>query len=350
LYYSLRISLSDKTELLQLVNGEMTNSDLKFLRSEQGAKNRHEFKIEYKPVDLFKLIEEKKSLFNFKEGIQPNKEETKEDYTTSKEELYYWLSFFFTHLGTPNSRYRNESEIQHKTIAKKIGNPYQTITFNALAFLHNTLDTKLVLKRFFPDDSLVKRTQLFDKIEDWNKKLKEDSNYYNIFNFQLFDEFLTELYNKAMDKNLDSNGSFGKDLHNFIVNGLSEVIDVFKVKYPYLDLTPILDNPIITYWNNNLDSVTVLLDLIRNIKNDDENKKEGIKLVKSYIKNIQRAKDKPRTIKGLINKLNEFEFKGKEKISNNLLAIYNALRKDEKADNHDSYLNELYKYLDNLSV
>ena len=251
LYYSLRISLSDKTELLQLVNGEMTNSDLKFLRSEQGAKDRHEFKIEFKPVDLFKLIEDRKSLFNFKENIQPTKEETNVKYTTSKEELYFWLTCFFTHLGTPSSRYRNESEVQHKTIAKKIGSPYLTVTFNALAFLHNTLSTKLVLKRFFPNDNLVKQTPLFGEIEAWNEELKEGSNYYNIFNFQLFDEFLIELYNKAMDKNLDSNGSFGTDLHNFIVNGLAEVIDVFNVKYPYLDLNPILDNPIIKYWNNN---------------------------------------------------------------------------------------------------
>ncbi|WP_341220493.1 hypothetical protein [Polaribacter atrinae] len=349
LYYSLRISLSNKTELLELVNGEMTNSELKFLRSEQGASDRHEFKIEYKPVDLFKLIEDRRSLFNFKENNQPNKEETKEDYNTSVE-LYFWLSFFFTQLGTPALRYRNESEVQHKTIAKKIGNPYQTVTFNALAFLHNTLSTKLVLKRFFPDHNLVKQTPLFDKIEVWNKKLKENSNYYNIFNFQLFDEFLTELYNKAMDKNLDSNGSFGKDLHNFIVNGLSEVINVFKVKYPYLDLTPILDNPIIKYWNENLEAVTTLLDLIRKIKNEDEIKKEAIKLTKSYIKNIKRAKDKPRTIKVLVNKLNEFEFKGKKVIKDTLMNFYEALRNEENKDYHDSYLNELFDYLNNLEA
>jgi hypothetical protein len=347
LYYSLRISLSNKTELLQLVNGEMTNSYLKFLRSEQGASGRHEFKIEYKPVDLFKLISDRKSLFNFKENIQPTKEETKEIYTTSKEELYFWLTFFFTHLGTPNSRYRNESEIQYKTIAKKIGSPYLTVTFNSLAFLHNTLSTKLVLKRFFPDNHLVKQTPLFAEIEAWHEELKEDSNYYNIFNFQLFDEFLTELYNKAMDKNLDSNGSFGTDLHNFIVNGLSEVIDVFKVKYPYLDLTPILDNPIIKYWNKNLDSVTALLDLIRNIKNQDETK-EAVKLAKSYISKIKRAKTHSTSLKTLINKLIKKEFKNKTNIIQFLNNIYSALRNKSQINNHQGYLDELYNYLDNL--
>ena len=347
LYYSLRISLSDKTELLQLVNGEMTNSDLKFLRSEQGAKDRHEFKIEFKPVDLFKLIEDRKSLFNFKENIQPTKEETNVKYTTSKEELYFWLTCFFTHLGTPSSRYRNESEVQHKTIAKKIGSPYLTVTFNALAFLHNTLSTKLVLKRFFPDDNLVKQTPLFADIQEWNEELKEDSNYNNIFNFQLFDEFLTELYNKAMDKNLDSNGSFGKDLHNFVVNGLAEVIDVFNVKYPYLDLTPILDNPIIKYWNNNLDSVTVLLDLIRNVKNQDETK-EAIKLAKSYSIKIKRAKTQSTSLKTLINKLKKKDFKNKTHIINNLDNIYNALRDKNQINNHQGHLDELYDYLDSL--
>jgi transcription initiation factor TFIIIB Brf1 subunit/transcription initiation factor TFIIB len=351
LYYSLRISLSDKTELLQLVNGEMTNSELKFLRSEQGASDRHEFKIEYKPVDLFKLIEDRKSSFNFKENIQPTKEEireeTKEIYTTSKDELYFWLTFFFTHLGTPNSKYRNESEIQHKTIAKKIGSPYLTVTFNSLAFLHNTLSAKLVLKRFFPDDNLVKQTPLFAEIEAWNEELKEDSNYYNIFNFQLFDEFLIELYKKSIDKNLDSNGSFGTDLHNFIVNGLSEVIDVFKVKYPYLDLTPILDNPIIKYWNKNIDSVTALLDLIRNVKNQDETK-EALKLAKSYINKIKRAQVHSTSLKTLINKLKKKDFKNKTHIINNLEKVYNALRDKNQINKHQGYLDELYNYLDNL--
>lgn len=351
LYYSLRISLSNKTELLQLVNGEMTNSELKFLRSEQGASDRHEFKIEYKPVDLFKLIEDRKSSFNFKENIQPTKEEireeTKEIYTTSKDELYFWLTFFFTHLGTPNSKYRNESEIQHKTIAKKIGSPYLTVTFNSLAFLHNTLSAKLVLKRFFPDDNLVKQTPLFAEIEAWNEELKEDSNYYNIFNFQLFDEFLIELYKKSIDKNLDSNGSFGTDLHNFIVNGLSEVIDVFKVKYPYLDLTPILDNPIIKYWNKNIDSVTALLDLIRNVKNQDETK-EALKLAKSYINKIKRAQVHSTSLKTLINKLKKKDFKNKTHIINNLEKVYNALRDKNQINKHQGYLDELYNYLDNL--
>ncbi|PKG51035.1 hypothetical protein [Olleya sp. 1-3] len=330
LYYSIRISLSNRTELIQLINGGMTNPGFKFLPAELKASPRDEFKIEYKPIDLLGLIKSNKTFEN------------------NSIELYYWLSFFFTHLGTPNPRFRDDTEVQHETSINKIGNPHKTVTFNSLAFIHNSLSPRKVVKRFFSEQNIVMKTQLFNDLEIWNNNLTTNSDYYNIFNFQLFDEFLSELYRIASEKNL--NGNFGDDLYNFIINGIEEVVKVFKIKYPYLNLNSLLDNPIIKYWNKNLESITSLLDFIRNIKNEDENRKVAILLAKSYQSNIEKAKNKSRTIKILVNKLKEFEFKEKQEIMDNLMSVYNAYKNESKKDNHVMYIDALYDYLDSLEV
>ncbi|MCD8411791.1 KAP family NTPase [Tenacibaculum finnmarkense] len=364
LYYSLRISLSNKTELIQLINGEMTNSELKFLPSESGASDRHEFIIESNPVELFKLIEDNdsdKSVFiiNFNNPINDSDSENslelnkeKNGSTTNTQELCYWLSFFFTQLGTLESRYRNKPEIQHERsiYRNQKDNSYQKVTFNSVAFIHNTLSPEIVLKRFFSDDNQnqIKNTPLFSALETWNKKLKDDSVYYEIFNFQLFDEFLNELYKVTSKENIK--GNYGTDLYTFIVNGISNVTKVFKVKYPYLDLTPLLENPIIKYWKENLNSVTDLLDRIRDIKKEDKDRKEAIKIAKGYVKNITDSeKDKAITISYLMKKIAGFSFKDKDKIIN-VLTGFQKLFKDAKTDSEKTsdYLKEITYYLNNL--
>jgi len=300
LYYSYRITKSyrSKKYLRSLINGALTNKIHLFFPKEGNRMDarRDEFSIYKKPTDLVELIGEIEGL-NYK-----------------RIEYYYWLTFFFTTLGKTDVSFRSELEIIHETKVIKPGSPFDSVDFNAISFLYNTINPVQSLERFvnssIKEDAM--QTHLYNEMKEWSANLSSSSNYIEIFNFQLFDEFLEEIRKNA-NRRKETFDSYGDRLYEYIVSGISSVTESLKTKYTYLNFDELVNNPFLLFWKSNKEDITKVLNLVFSLseKPSEDNvilkrpkyETKTIYTLNKYLTNLQIRPTKTTTMTNFIKQL-----------------------------------------------
>lgn len=350
-YYSYRILLPEKNKLQNLevfLNGRQTLvqefpfNGIDFFPAEKSSsgKRREEYKINYKPVDLRNYLFE-----------NTNKLEIEQL------EIYYWLTFFFTYIGTTeNSRFRKESSDVIKNTISKLGNPYQSVTFNSIAFLNNILYPNLVLKRFFNESEMekVKTTCFFENLNQWVKDVQDSKqsldNYFLIFNLDFFNEFLNELYVLTSESKVPFD-TFGERLYTYIPVNFNLIVESLNKKYDYFDIdfSFIITNPFIKFWIENNSEISTVLTKIHGLTNSNEISSEIlVKYIKSKTSSLQRAKNTSTALKRYINELQKEKLinSSNKVIFDKIFEYYIQLRKSK---NDLSIKDNLIDYIKNLS-
>lgn len=296
-YYSIRISKSlknsllrkDNTEFNYLINGQLTNGHIKYFPSERGGKPRDYFKINKSPKEIYELI------LNSKFDI-------------NKEELYLWLSFFFDRLGDDTDYVTSDDEIKKRTVNRP-GSPFESVTFNAISFLHNTLTPENTIETYIPNSIVdkIKGSKLYLEIIDWNNSLNGDDDYFQLLNIALFNKFINSMYNRAKTK--DSLIHFDAYLYEYIIEGIPELINELNKDYNF-DFGKLLEHPILKYWKNNLNTEPlnlILRELFETPKEIRKEEKYDIKeifsILRSYSPRIRFGSDKKRIVTNLIRRL-----------------------------------------------
>jgi len=325
LYYSIRIeeSKTNTENFSSLINGTLTNSTISFLPSEKGGLDRDEFKIDHKPIELLELIEKLNN--SDKNSV----------------ELYYWLSFFFTTLGTPNTNFRQQPErLYNSSIQNKVGTPHKSVNFNSIAFIYNILEPEITFDRFSDNSILKEDLKLFNDLKEWNTQNLKDG-YLDIFNISLFNEFLYEL--NAYESDKDSFSSYSDRMHTYIIKGFTEIINKFKVKYSFINIENLLNNPFIKYWEENLDEVNILFSIIRTEYSSEEKLKELNSLLKKYLKRIPDATPnrRPSVFGNLLNKISDLKIKPNSNY-NELIKELKEFQEEVENDTEMVYINQEY--------
>lgn len=336
-YYSIRVSESIGAEgnFHDLINGRLTNTSVKFLPKEKSGINRDEFKIDRKPLDIF---EETKRVI-------PEEEKAVE--------VYYWLTFFFTQLGSLPENFRRIDQVFHERSNKgKVGNPLQSVNFNSIAFIYNILSPDIVFDRFMPIEIEKSTVKFYNELSEWNYGLSEYSNYFGIFNIDLFNEFLKLLQKKASEK--DSFSSYAERLNTYLLKGIDDVLNILFEKYPHLILEEVTDNPFFKFWKENSESINNVLNFIKEEVLVDENIDKLNLLINNYRYNIEDANEnsKSRTITNLMKKINEISIPRNERLEEiyeYLVYFKDNLRVESFYENNKDVLFEKlleFKYVD----
>ncbi|QRM90780.1 hypothetical protein FG167_16545 [Lacinutrix sp. WUR7] len=341
-YYSIRISEALKNNLLNynnsdfyyLINDQLTNRSIKYLPSERKGKPRDYFEIHKSPKKIFELIS---SL----------------DIDGNNEELYFWLSSFFDRLGDNMNYVTSDDEIKSRTINRP-GNPFESVTFNAISFLYNTLSPKNILQTYIPNtiSDKVKKTDLYIEMEEWKNSLQPDNDYFQIFNIALFNKFINLMYKRAGTK--DSLIHFDTYLYEYIVRGIPELIDDLNKDYNF-DFGKLLNHPLLQYWSNetNKEKVSLVLRKVFEIPEKSLEKKkypinkDAYSLVKKYKSNIINRINTKTVITNLITRLEEIP-----NTSPNYIDLIRDLRikMDDSSRDSNDVKNELLNLIDNSII
>lgn len=297
-YYSIRLSESlksipllkkDYSEFNYLINGQLTNEYIKYLPSERNEKPRDYFKINKSPKEIYELI-------------------LNSQIDTDKEELYLWLSFFFNRLGDDTDYVTSDDEIKKRTVNRP-GSPFESVTFNAISFLHNILSPENTIEAYIPNFIVnkIEETQLYKKIINWNDLLNKDDDYFQIFNIALFNKFINAMYSRAKTK--DSLIHIDAYLYEYIIEGIPELINELNKDYNY-DFGKLLEHPILKYWKDNLNTEPInlvlrkLFETPKEIKKEEKHDiKEIISILRTYSSRIRYGSDKKRIVTNLIRRL-----------------------------------------------
>lgn len=344
IYYSLRISeaVSNKSPLNDFINLNLTNTYQKYFPAEKSGYDRHEFIIKHSPKSLQELIS----------GNEILNDLLKDSDINGFDDLYLWLSSFFTLIGNQINQYRQDEDNQSKRTIEKVGSPYNSVTFNSLSFLYNVLSPDNTIERFFNDKTTVKESKLYKNIIDWKTGLCENDDYYNIFNLQLFDEFITEIHKFSISK--DSFNTFGDRMYTYIVKGIEKVTDLLIEKYPHIELKIINTNPIIKYWTNNREVIDELLSqifelsYIDNFKSltDSEIARDLLKTHrKRYLNGNPGLNIRPKSTMNNIVKA----FKYKPEIHKELKEYYSIIENSKSQEETISGVNLIYEFLTKLA-
>tara|TARA_R110002050_G_scaffold55731_8_gene125471 strand:- start:4799 stop:6316 length:1518 start_codon:yes stop_codon:yes gene_type:complete len=297
-YYSIRLSESlkstpllkkDYSEFNYLINGQLTNEYIKYLPSERNEKPRDYFKINKSPKEIYELI-------------------LNSQIDTNKEELYLWLSFFFDRLGDDTDYVTSDDEIKKRTVNRP-GSPFESVTFNAISFLHNILTPENTIETYIPNFIVnkIEETQLYKKVIDWNDLLNKNDDYFQIFNIALFNKFINSMYNRAKTK--DSLIHIDAYLYEYIIEGIPELINELNKDYNY-DFGKLLEHPILKYWKGNLNTEPInlvlrkLFETPKEIRKEEKHDiKEIFSILRTYSSRIRYGSDKKRIVTNLIRKL-----------------------------------------------
>ncbi|WP_299122065.1 hypothetical protein [uncultured Tenacibaculum sp.] len=264
-FYSIRLSETLNNNLLNyyesdfyfLVNGQLTNEQIKYFPYENNSKPRDYFKIYKSPQEIYELI----SNLNIQEN---------------KEELYLWLTFFFDRLGDDKDYTIIDDEIKKRTINRP-GSTFKSVTFNAISFLYNILFLKNTIRTYVPNTitNKVSDSILYIEMEEWKNSLQTDNDYFQIFNIALFNKLINAIYKRAITK--DSLSHFSTYLYEYIFNGIPEVINELNEEYQF-NFEKLFENPFFKYWSENKLVLNQILDLLF-----EDSTKEKFKSKNNYI-------------------------------------------------------------------
>jgi hypothetical protein len=169
------------------------------------------------------------------------------------EDQIYWVCAFLSFFGED----RNESKYRLENI---IISNYDKLFFNPIAFLHNS---------FFPEkiheiSGHSSNTILFGQLKEWRER---NFDYFkHLFaNYHFIELFLELLRKEATDYRDSALGDFSKTMKLYVVDCVKKVLSDINTQYPYTKLTDnvifelIENNPIIRYWLENEDRMSIIL-------------------------------------------------------------------------------------------
>lgn len=341
-YYSIRLSESLKNNLLvndnlefqYLINGHLTNEHIKYLPSERKGKSRDYFEVYKSPKKIYELI----SNLNI---------------NGNKDELYFWLSCFFDHLGDNTNYVISDDEINKRTINRP-GSPFESVTFNTISFLYNTLHPKNIIDTYIPSaiSDKVKESGLYIEMEEWKNSLKPNNDYFQIFNIAFFNKFINLMYKRAKTK--DSLIHFDTYLYEYIVNGITEIMYDLNKDYNF-DFGKLLNHPLLKYWSDetNKEKVNLVLRKVFEIPEKSLEKKKHLinkdtySLVKKYKSNIINRSSTKTVITNLITRLEEIP-----NTPSNYIDLIRDLRikMDDSSGDSNEIKKELLSLIDNSII
>lgn len=332
IYYSIRYNINynkGKQNYYELTTITLTNNLLFFTPSQRGGRDREIFQIQ----DFNYLLEKLK-----------NKE--------ISVEVYYWVSFFITHLGERSFRYRNNSKAFYNIPINNVGSQYKEATFNWFSFFVTSLAPEKVLERLLPLDFWDVENELYENIIYWNNNL--DKHYYQLFNVMFFEELISiwKEYNFNYKESLGETYEDAMSIY-FSESAIKNVFDTLNKKYPYLNISYeiVFNHPILKYWREHKEVIKNLLndifsndrklDVITKIIKPTNRQKE---IINNYIINIPRRSNKKSTTTNLINNLVSTNYDATAILSLKKLRKEMNIRKD-----HDKIVDEIIVFLKSIN-
>jgi len=271
IYYSIRykytlssLNANSIKDLWRLTNGRIDSNLTKRLpQSRDTSIIRDYHEIGHKPNDLCAHLKTKVPSFN--------------------KEMYFWLCNFFCFLGDGGKDYtrlNKEDEIILNRTIRRVGSPYTKVIYSPTAFLLNILNPEHILRTYFKEideedviNGVLDETKKEVESEikkghvDESKIEKEDvanenkntlyydlvkfrnqintTDYLQIFNISIYNEFVDSLYFYAASK--DSFTNDGERIYKYIVDGIKEIADELSAKY-HIDMSILYENPFIKFW------------------------------------------------------------------------------------------------------
>jgi hypothetical protein len=314
-----------KNELLNLTNDRLTNNDIKYFPEKRipnkTSKKRDYFEVYQKPLDLYEYL---------KQNIKSQEDDQKE-----LTDNYLCIIHFFNFIGKGSVENKTYVEIP-EDIKERKGNQYNTITFNAISFLSNITQYNSTIERYVPLNLItsIENSDLYPKLQEWNNNIPKD--FFKIYNYSLFDEILKNIQEYS-GKNINLELGYGDNLFKFIVEGLKTISKSLSKKYN-IDLSSIINNPIINHWKENKENINVLFDLIFEASNNKDELSLKYILEEDYAKVVdaflKRSKTKLTSgqIPYLITHLNGIENPPNDKLIDKI----EQLKKEINDDNFKS--------------
>ena len=338
-YYSIRLSESLKINSTldkfdDLINGQLTNVSIKYLPFENNSKPRDYFKIYKSPQEIYELV-------------------SNLPIDCDKEELYYWLTFFFDRLGDDKDYSTLDDEIKKRTINRS-GGTFHSVTLNAISFIYNSLSPDHVIETYIPTvlTDNVKSSKLYLDIKEWNENLLLNNDYFQIFNIAFFNKFINAMYKRAVTK--DSLVYFDAYLYEYIINGVPALIEDLNKDYNF-NFEKLLKNPLLVFWKDekNTNNVNLVLREIFKVpaKQIETKKhlinKEALRVVKDYKSNINNSKNVKTVTTNLIKRLEK-----NPNVPQNYIESIRDLRikMNDKSIDINETKSELLRLIDNSTV
>ncbi|TZF99338.1 hypothetical protein FW781_05265 (plasmid) [Chryseobacterium panacisoli] len=168
-----------------------------------------------------------------------------------------WLSFFIPIIGLYKHDYRSEVEniYERNRFSKSYTNAYFSPIYQIISvFCYNE-----ILNNVKDDNNNL----FYQEIELW---LNENLHLVELFdNFLFIENFLKKLDYFSKYKIKESQGSYSSIVYDYIYKGIPYVISEIALEYPFLknlDSENFLKNPIIKFWNDNLEQCNSIIDKI----------------------------------------------------------------------------------------
>ncbi|MDQ7961428.1 MULTISPECIES: hypothetical protein [Flavobacterium] len=198
-----------------------------------------------------------------------------------------WLSFFIPIIGLYKDDFRSEVEniYERNRFSKNYTNAYFSPIYPIISiFCYNQ-----ILNNIKDNNNTIFR----DNIEIW---LGENKEIEKLFDNLLFvEEFLRKLDYFSKYKVKESQGSYSSIIYDYIHKGIPQVISELIVDYPFLktiNLENLLKNPIITFWNDNLDECNAIIDRIHQYNHTISYPQEMINIAQNASEKYERYFDK----------------------------------------------------------
>lgn len=198
-----------------------------------------------------------------------------------------WLSFFIPIIGLYKHDYRSEVEniYERNRFSKSYTNAYFSPIYPIISvFCYNK-----ILNNVKDDNNNL----FYEEIELW---LNENLQLVELFdNFLFIENFLKKLDYFSKYKIKESQGSYSSIVYDYIYKGIPYVISEIALEYPFLktlNSENFLKNPIIKFWNDNLEQCNSIIDKIHQYDYTITYPKEIIAIAQKALEKYEKYFDK----------------------------------------------------------